>query len=313
MNSPASIRRPATSGFNPLRAILNFFNSIWLGILLISAILIYAAVGSAVPVFRQAFELTEFAYFNHWAFATLILLFCICLTVTTVRRIPFNLRNAGVLTVHTGLLTLCAGSVVYFGRKIEGDLWLDAPRIRVVSADRLKTNPEQAVLATFVAVKGKLWETSMPMLGGSYRVEVTNVHHEGMTTASSVKLVVQVGDEPPRDIELTQTQNPQSRFAKLNDRVLLALTPARITDTFFDDTTPVLKVAHGQHEESYALPMLPYYTERFVAEVETLKDLDGKEVISGRTSPIGLLEKWRMPINLDDPDRSAAADWPIRM
>src|SRR5262244_1713356 len=89
---------------NPVIWLTDLFDSIWLGIFLIVAIFMYSAVGSAVPVFRQAFELTEFQYFNHPIFVTLIGLFCVCLTVTTLRRIKFNLRNLGVLTVHTGLL-----------------------------------------------------------------------------------------------------------------------------------------------------------------------------------------------------------------
>src|SRR5262249_55644960 len=120
-----------------LRSLIRFFSSIWLGIALLALLIIYSAVGSAVPPFRQYFELTEFDYFKHWIFLALMAMFCIALTTVTVVRIPFNRFNLGVITVHSGLLILAAGSVLYFGRKIEGDVLLYNPRVEIISAKRL--------------------------------------------------------------------------------------------------------------------------------------------------------------------------------
>jgi ABC-type transport system involved in cytochrome c biogenesis permease subunit len=304
----------ARAAWNPITAVVDIFDSVWLGIFLIVVIFLYSAVGSAVPVFRQFFELTEFQYFNHPIFVTLIVLFCVTLTVTTLRRIQFNLRNLGVLTVHTGLLVLCAGSVVYFGRKIEGDVWLDAPRIRVVSTDRLRTSPESAVLAEIVARKGEKWETAIPMLGGTHRVEVTDVRHEGMATAHRVTLTASVGDGPPRTIELEQDPDRKEKLlGKISDRLAVWLVPANVTDIFYDETTPQLMARRqGQREsERFELPGLPYYSERFVPGVETITDLDGSKVESRRMTALRPLERWAIPIDLDDPDRASSADWPI--
>lgn len=302
---PAVVRKPS-----PTLPLVDVFNSVWLGISLIALIFVYGALGSAVPTFRQFFELTEFQFFNHPLFVTLIALFCICLVITTLRRIRFNLRNAGVLTVHTGLLVLCAGSLVYFGQKIEGDLWLDAPMIRVVSIDRFRSDPENSVLASIVAFKGEKWESNMPMLGGKYRIEVADVRNEGLTTAAKVTLSAAVGDEAPRTIELDQSGD-QSRFAKLNDRIALWLVAANVAESFYDDSTPILMIAGGGHVERFELPQLPYYNERFVGGVEPITDLGGKPVESGRLLALRPIERWRMPIELDNPD-SAAADWQLR-
>ncbi|HUN80695.1 MAG TPA: hypothetical protein VMV81_04220, partial [Phycisphaerae bacterium] len=297
---------------NPLVWLIDIFDSIWLGIFLIAAIFIYSAVGSAVPVFRQYFELTEFQYFNHPIFVTLIALFCICLVVTTLRRIRFNWRNAGVLTVHTGLLVLCSGSVIYFGRKIEGDVWLDAPHIRVMSIDRLRTDPANAAVGQLVAVKGEVWETDIPMLGGRHRIEVVDVHHEGMATAQRVTLKASVGDGAPQTIELEQdNQDKEKMLGKVSDRIAVSLAPANVTDQFYDETTPMLEIRSGRHSEAFEIPALPYYTERFVSGVEVIEDLDGKKVESDRITAMRPLERWAMPINLDDPERASNADWPI--
>ena len=138
-----------SSGTGWISRLIDLFSSIRLGIVLIATIIVYSTIGSAVPPARQFFELTEFQFFNHWVFVALIALFCLNLVVATIRRIRLNVRNLGVLTVHAGLLTLCAGSLWYFGWKIEGDVLLVAPQVRVVSIARLRgdQNPTLAYFA----------------------------------------------------------------------------------------------------------------------------------------------------------------------
>lgn len=303
--------RPAKKG-GPLRALVDAFDSVWLGVFWIILILIYGTLGSAVPVFRQYFELTEFAYFNHWLFATMIVMFCLTLTVTTLRRIRFNLRNLGVLTVHTGLIVLCVGSVVYFGRKVEGDVFLEAPRIRVLSVERAQTDPDRADIASIAAVEGRKWETNMPALGGRYRIEVTRVTHQGLVTAQRVELLAQIGNEPPQRIELDQSDR-QKTFAKLGERIALWLTPANIGDSFYDESTPILLVEHRGHVERFGLPMLPYYKERFVQIGDPILDSAGNPVAPDRNTAIRPLEYWRMPIDLHDPSRAISDDWPVTL
>ena len=297
---------------NPLVAVIDAFDSIWLGITLVALIFLYSAIGSAVPTSRQVFELTEFQYFNHPVFVTLISLFCICLTVTTLRRIAFNMRNAGVLMVHTGLLTLCGASVVYFGLKIEGDVWLDAPKIQILSIARMRRDPESGVIGEVVAVKGESWSTDIPMLGGKHSLDVLDVRHSGLTTAYSVDVRFKAGQatDAPTTITLS-CESKETMVGKLNDRLAVLLKPSEVTDAFYDETCPLLEITAGGHREGFEIPSLPYYSERFVEGLEPILDSEGRRVESNRTSPIRPLERWRMPIALGDEERASSADWPF--
>lgn len=297
------------------------FSSIKLGIFWIALILIYCALGSAVPKSRQYFELNEFQYFNHWVFFALIILFCINLIVATVRRIPFNLRNLGVLTVHSGLLLLCGGSVLYFGQKTEGNVWLDAPHIKIYSIDRFRQDPNRALLERVVAVKGKVWETNAPMLGGRHRVEVLEVKHNGLKTASVVKLKLEAPNKPEETVELAldSTDQRHGHITQLGDRLAMVLTPGTQSGVFYDNMTPalLLQAGHG-NPEWVELPGLPFYRERFIEHEKTsgvlpILDMSGKRVDSDRNRPLPLIEHWQMPIPLIDPGIALAEDWPITM
>jgi hypothetical protein len=148
------------SGQSPnsiLDRLLGFFSSIWLGVLLLAFLFVYCAVGSAglwlpgsfgglidrhiwihhieflyIPWtqvhIRQSpwLEMTEFEWFHWWPFYLNIALICANLIVATLRRIPLNVVNLGVWMIHTGIIVLAVGSVMYFGTKLEGD----APIVR---------------------------------------------------------------------------------------------------------------------------------------------------------------------------------------
>ncbi|HWL94504.1 MAG TPA: hypothetical protein VNT79_13345 [Phycisphaerae bacterium] len=323
MNAPLQTplaRRPK----GRLRALADLFNSIWLGIFFISSILLYGTLGSAIPGLRQFFELGEFQYFNHWIFLVLILLFCTNLTVTTIRRIKFNRINAGVLSVHTGLLTLCAGSIIYFGNKVEGNVWLGAPMVKVYSIDRFQTDRDNAFIAQFVAVPGEVWEQNIPMLGGKHRIEVSDVRHEGLTTASYVKLKAKAGDLPEETIELRLSSAGEAgRIAKFTERFALVLSGSDESSYFYDDTTPALIIPQGEDRANWAhfeLPALPYYHERFVEyaagdpaakDRSPIEDTDGRPVESARLDPIPAVERWRMPFSVIDSSSVIAEDLPV--
>ena len=299
-------------------ALLRFFSSIRVGIALIALIIIYSAIGSAIPPARQYFELTEFQFFNHWIFGTLIALFCITLTVATVRRIPFTVRNLGVLTVHAGLLTLCAGSFVYFGQKIEGDVILLAPQINVLSIARAQARQEP-VLASFAVFEGKRWTTNMPMAGGQFDIHVVSVTHKGMETVSEAELDVKVGDEPVKRIRLTQPTeatrqlDPKSaeahpQFAKVNEAIALQLKPANVEENFYDQTTAMLLIERDGQSYQFELPQLPYYNEILAPGVPRVEDENRAAVQSARRGPIPFLESWRMPIPVVPPESTAGQD-----
>jgi len=67
------------------------------------------------------FEMTELEFYSWWPLRIILLLFVINMVVATVRRIEFNVKNLGVLMVHTGIITIALASVFYQAAKKEGD------------------------------------------------------------------------------------------------------------------------------------------------------------------------------------------------
>ncbi|MEM8835904.1 MAG: hypothetical protein AAGD00_08790 [Planctomycetota bacterium] len=70
------------------------------------------------------FELTEFEWFHTWFFFANITLMCANITVTTLRRIPFTPLRYGVWMIHSGIIMMSVGCVIYFGLKVEGDTFV---------------------------------------------------------------------------------------------------------------------------------------------------------------------------------------------
>jgi hypothetical protein len=66
-------------------------------------------------------EMSELEYYSWWPLRWVLLLFVVNMVVATVRRIEFNFKNVGVLTVHTGIVVIALGSIYYAGLKQEGD------------------------------------------------------------------------------------------------------------------------------------------------------------------------------------------------
>ncbi|MFO0829612.1 MAG: hypothetical protein U0572_15845 [Phycisphaerales bacterium] len=141
---------PAPSRRGPIRGLLDLFSSVQFGIVLLAILFVYMTVGSAgilypihpnifsADAWRYAqmrqwrpFEMTEFEWFHWWPFNLLMLLISANIVVTTLRRIAFKPVNYGVWMIHSGIIVLVIGCVVYFGTKVEGDALV--PRRRVVA------------------------------------------------------------------------------------------------------------------------------------------------------------------------------------
>ena len=165
-------RRSGGAGAKPLRRLFDLFSSVRFGIILLSILFVYCTIGSAGILYpihpnlfhpdswvheqmRQwrFFEMTEFEWFHWWPFDVLMVLICTTLVVTTIRRIPLKPVNYGVWIIHTGVIVLCVGSVMYFGTKVEGD----APIVRRSMAITL-VDPERPgealATASLVAMPG---------------------------------------------------------------------------------------------------------------------------------------------------------------
>ena len=88
-----------------------------------------------------AFEMTEVEFYAWWPMRLLLILFVLNMVWATIRRIEFKFVNLGVLTVHTGIVILAVGAMLYGQVKIEGDMLLFRPdmggRFRTAFYDRV--------------------------------------------------------------------------------------------------------------------------------------------------------------------------------
>ncbi|MEI8196972.1 MAG: hypothetical protein WCI73_13815, partial [Phycisphaerae bacterium] len=109
-------------GPQPVRGLVGFFSSIWLGLLWLALTAAYIAIGSGFAGIRAAMEMTDLAFFDAWPMVVLMFLLATTLSVVTLRRIPLTLFKLGVWTVHIGILTMLAGCFVYFSQKQEGSV-----------------------------------------------------------------------------------------------------------------------------------------------------------------------------------------------
>lgn len=296
--APTTRRKP--------NAIVRLFSSIYFGVGLLAAILIYASVMSALPQVRGAIEMTEMEVFKHWVFGLMIGLFVVTLVVATLRRIRFNVINLGVLTVHTGLLVLTAGSVWYFWSKVEGDVLLLSPRIELLANGR----PVRG--AQMLPEAGQTWDNTMPALGGTVKMAVVRSDAGRAQPASAATVRVQVGGQDPVDVELAS-----GAVRPVTDKLSLRFTPAEPQRHFYDDETTAIAYRklgpRGDQPQRFAeIHGLPLHRERYLDEGYTLRDTHGREAPSKRTSPAiswgpltiptGWFEHWRLPIRVNAPE-----------
>ncbi|MBX3405506.1 MAG: hypothetical protein KF869_01980 [Phycisphaeraceae bacterium] len=71
-------------------------------------------------------EMSELEFYSWWPLRVVLLAFVANMITATVRRIEFRFVNIGVLTVHSGIITIALGSIVYGALKQEGDMLLQA-------------------------------------------------------------------------------------------------------------------------------------------------------------------------------------------
>lgn len=174
---------PSTALRGPLALLLDLFSSVWLGVILLALLFVYASIGSAgAPVhpnildpahwvaIRQLrpFEMTEFEWFHWWPFDLLIGLICLNIVVTTLRRIRLNALTAGVWMIHGGIIILAIGSVWYFSTKVEGDAPVN--RRRVVAIAPGMTEP-----VSMPALPGNSIIVGDPQSPDAYLLQVSDI------------------------------------------------------------------------------------------------------------------------------------------
>lgn len=112
-------------------------------------------------------EMSELEFYAWWPLRVVLLLFVTNLVVATIRRIEFTFPRIGVLTVHTGIVTIALGSVYYTSHKQEGDMILLASG----GADATgKPMPPRAEKGFYDNTRTALWVTQDRTQGWDQRV-----------------------------------------------------------------------------------------------------------------------------------------------
>lgn len=110
-------------------------------------------------------EMSELEFYSWWPLRVILLLFVANLVIATVRRIEFSIPYIGVLTVHTGIVTIALGSIYYASHKQEGDMILLSGGLD----DAGKAVPGPAQPGFYDNTQTALWVTQNPVRGWEQR------------------------------------------------------------------------------------------------------------------------------------------------
>ena len=117
--------------------LIDLFTTVWFGIVTLILLFIYCSVGSSgAPISfaiweptawvnlreMRGLEMTEFEWFHWWPFKWLVAILCLNMSIVTIRKIKLNILTIGVWTIHSGVIVMVLGCMVYFSQKIEGDV-----------------------------------------------------------------------------------------------------------------------------------------------------------------------------------------------
>lgn len=201
----------------PIGGLIDLFSSVRFGIVLLVILFLYSTIGSAgvlypvdVNIFdggnwRHEFprawrglEMTEFEWFHTWFFNAVIALICANIIITTLRKIRLNVVNLGVWMIHTGIIVLAIGSVIYFSLKVEGDTPVVRRQVRIGWSDA------SFAPVTLLALPGTSTSATGP--NGQWMFRVANIdpqwpimseEHAGEKVYSVSVMVQPPGGEPP--------------------------------------------------------------------------------------------------------------------
>ncbi len=156
---------------------IDLFTKVWFGITVLTTLFFYCSIGSSgVPVSyailepttwvslreMRGLELTEFEWFHWWPFKWLVALLCLNMSIVTIRKIPFNILTLGVWSIHTGVIVLVLGCLIYFSKKIEGDV--------VISRHQVTIQIPGEEEASMLVAPGN------SIVIGSYTCEISNIN-----------------------------------------------------------------------------------------------------------------------------------------
>ena len=155
-----------------------------------------------------AFEMTELEFYAWWPMQAMLGLFVINMVVATIRRIEFKFVNIGVLTVHTGIVTIALGSIYYQSFKQEGDTILlagdRASGQLAGAAQQIFYDREDPALMVF---DGRGWR-QLPLTGklpryNDYALDAGIADSAKSTLGFGAPIDVSSGESRTLDIDLT--------------------------------------------------------------------------------------------------------------
>lgn len=273
----------------PVRAVLDLFSSIWLGVILLTLLFIYSSIGSAGLIYptsegwvhvypRQwrGLEMTEFEWFHWWPFDLLIALICINLVTATLRRIPLNAVRLGAWLIHAGIIMLALGSVWYFTAKLEGDT-LVVRRQVMINLPGADPQPLPAVPGNRLVMRSERGDYTFQIADTDPEWELRSGDDEGKTTYS-VSVLIQTPERRfVRQLltgypEYTEDVIPgQGRAVKvtgnaiLDDTINLSLEPVAQRDFFLMQSSALYVRERGGFEWAQRpIPALPKYQDYLV-------------------------------------------------
>ena len=186
-------------------ALPSVFTSVWFGISVLATLFLYCSIGSAgVPISfaiwepatwvnlreMRGLEMTEFEWFHWWPFKALVTILCLNMATVTLLKIPLNKLSIGVWFIHSGVITMVLGSVVYFSNKVEGDVLIS--RCRVV-IEIPNTEPVSMVVTPNNSIT--VGETSYSITNINPNWELMSGDDAGQV-AYTVSVLVQGSGEP---------------------------------------------------------------------------------------------------------------------
>ncbi|MFK7960702.1 MAG: hypothetical protein AB8G96_09255 [Phycisphaerales bacterium] len=280
--------------------VLDLFSSIRLGIVLMILIFVYSSIGSAgLPVHpnilapsswmnvRELIEMSEFRWFHWWPFDVLIGLFCLNLTVATIRRIPFNILTLGVWTIHTGLIILSLGSVYYFTMKKEGDVPVPRREVQIaipgVEPQTMVATPGNSLILGNGADQRRFriaritpdWELLSGDDAGTRAYKVT-VSVEGGPEGMFMRELID--GFPQYTEDLIRSEDPQQPFARaknvrgaplVDETVELSLAPVSVDHFYLMESRALYVRARGAETWSERpVPWMPLFKDH-------LRDYEG--------------------------------------
>ncbi|MEQ9617310.1 MAG: hypothetical protein RLN60_04670 [Phycisphaerales bacterium] len=289
MSTPNETTAPPSPTSNPLGFLAFPFTSVKWGIFLMVVLFVYCTVGSAGILYpsptgwrhdmiRQyrIFELTEFEWFHTWFFYANIGLICLNMACVTLLKIPFNVLKLGVWLIHTGIITLCVGSVIYFSTKVEGDApvlrryvladvdGIEAPRMPALTGARSAVDtPEGTYLFRVSSI-----EPEWPILSEADAGKKAFAVNIEVTPPSGQPYVRQLLDGYPQYTEDVipgqgRTRNIEGINRPIIDASLeMSLTPG-VQDTFWIMDSFALYIREEGTREWHMrpIPNLPRYNE----------------------------------------------------